>query len=317
MYNIDTYRNLQLFLPALIFATGFLLGLVVYGIICRIRTKKMLERLNKITDSVSIGNFNEETFDESMLSALESRLKRETDILHTNQKALMEERNKIKTLISDISHQTKTPISNIILYANLLSEENLTDEQRKLANELERQSDKLSFLIQSLVKMSRMETGIISVKPQRCSVRKLIEESVALILPKALAKRINITWNCEDLDAVFDHKWTCEALVNVIDNAVKYTPQHGAVKISTTAYEMFVRIDISDTGIGISEDDQAKIFQRFYRSPQIHNEEGVGIGLYLTREIVCAESGYIKVSSKVGRGSEFSVFLPRKVISKK
>ncbi|OPZ88805.1 MAG: Alkaline phosphatase synthesis sensor protein PhoR [Firmicutes bacterium ADurb.Bin419] len=298
-------------LPPLIFAAGFLLGLAVYGIICRIRTKKLLERLVKVIDSVSYGSFSEETFDESMLSALESRLKRETDILRTTQNALMEERNKIKTLISDISHQTKTPISNILLYTNLLSEENLTDDQRKLAGEIERQSDKLSFLIQSLVKMSRMETGIISVKPQRASIRELVDESAAHISPKALAKKINITWNFGDIEAVFDHKWTCEALINILDNAVKYTPEGGAVKISATAYEMFVRIDISDNGIGISEDEQAKIFQRFYRSPQVHDEEGVGIGLYLTRKIVCQEAGYIKVSSKVGRGTTFSVFLPQ------
>lgn len=309
--NINTHSNLQVAMPLLIFAAGFILALMVSGIVYRICTKKILERLNKIIGSISCGNFNEETFDESMFSALESRLKRETDILRTTQKALMEERNKIKTLISDISHQTKTPISNILLYANLLSESNLTDEQRKLAGEIERQSDKLSFLIQSLVKMSRMETGIISVKPHRAPIKELIEESVAHFLPKALAKQIAITWDCGDIEAVFDRKWTCEALVNILDNAVKYTSQGGAVKISATAYEMFVRIDISDTGMGISEDEQAKIFQRFYRSPQVHNEEGVGIGLYLAREIICAQTGYIKVSSEVGKGSTFSVFLPK------
>ncbi|WP_010245688.1 sensor histidine kinase [Acetivibrio cellulolyticus] len=310
MYNVVSYNGLQAVLMILIFAAGVLIGATVFVVINRIRSQRLLKRLEKIIDNVTLGSFNEETFDESILSALESKLKREFGILSSNQKALFEERNKIKTLISDISHQTKTPISNILLYINLLSEESLTEDQKRLVSEVERQSDKLSFLIQSLVKMSRMETGIISVKPQKCSVKKLIEECAANLSPKVSAKQITISQSCNDIEAVFDHKWTCEAVMNILDNAVKYTSESGKVIISATAYEMFVRIDICDNGMGISEDEQAKIFQRFYRSPQVHSEEGVGIGLYLAREIICAQGGYIKVDSKVGRGSTFSVFLP-------
>lgn len=115
-----------------------------------------------------------------------------------------------------------------------------------------------------------------------------------------------------DLTAEFDIKWTAEAIANIIDNAVKYTPPGGTVTVSAEEYEMFVRINIADTGIGMREDETAKVFTRFYRSPAVSSEEGVGIGLYLAREIITRENGYIKVSSQPGKGSVFSVFLPKK-----
>ena len=113
-----------------------------------------------------------------------------------------------------------------------------------------------------------------------------------------------------DISGTFDPKWTAEALANIVDNAVKYTEQ-GLITISAVSYEMFVRIDISDSGIGISENEQAQIFARFYRSKNVQEQEGVGIGLYLARQIISGESGYIKVASVLGEGSTFSVFLPK------
>ena len=113
-----------------------------------------------------------------------------------------------------------------------------------------------------------------------------------------------------DISAAFDMKWTTEALANIVDNAIKYT-EHGTIRISAVSYEMFARIDISDTGTGISESEQAKIFARFYRSNSVQKQEGVGIGLYLARQIISGEGGYIKVASVPGKGSAFSIFLPK------
>ncbi len=107
--------------------------------------------------------------------------------------------------------------------------------------------------------------------------------------------------------ACFDPKWTAEALCNLVDNAIKYTEQGGVI-LSVTPYELFLRVDVTDTGIGIPEDRQAQIFSRFYRGNS--DREGVGIGLYLAREILRSEGGYIKVSSEPGKGSVFALFLP-------
>jgi signal transduction histidine kinase len=115
-----------------------------------------------------------------------------------------------------------------------------------------------------------------------------------------------------DSTAVFDPKWTAEAVYNLLDNAVKYTPAGGKISVRAAAYELFCRIDVTDTGIGIAEAEQAKIFTRFYRSPAVAETEGVGIGLFLTRQIVTGQGGYVKVSSAPGKGATFSVFLPRK-----
>ena len=113
------------------------------------------------------------------------------------------------------------------------------------------------------------------------------------------------------MNACFDLKWTLEALSNILDNAVKYTPAGGTVSVNAQEYEMFVRIDVADSGIGMSEEETAKVFARFYRSPRVSQEKGVGIGLYLVREILSREGGYIKVTSKIDQGSTFSVFLPK------
>ena len=110
---------------------------------------------------------------------------------------------------------------------------------------------------------------------------------------------------------MFDRKWTQEALANIVDNAIKYTAKGGKVSITSKEYELFARIDVSDTGIGIAEVEQAQIFGRFYRSQDAADEKGAGIGLYLAREILTKEGGYIKVSSRPGEGSCFSIFLPR------
>ncbi len=127
---------------------------------------------------------------------------------------------------------------------------------------------------------------------------------------KAAEKGLSLHLHNTDIYAVFDSKWTAEALANIVDNAVKYT-EHGTITISAVSYEMFVRIDISDTGAGIPESEQSRIFARFYRSGTSQEQEGVGIGLYLARQIISDEGGYIKVISVPGKGSTFSVFLPK------
>ena len=140
----------------------------------------------------------------------------------------------------------------------------------------------------------------------------LLESAALGVLKKAQNRSVTLIMDVpQNLSACFDLKWTAEALYNILDNALKYTPPGGEIRVTAQAYELFCRIDVSDTGIGISEDEIPKIFSRFYRSSAVSQEEGVGIGLYLSREIITLQGGYIKVSSEPGKGSCFSVFLPR------
>ena len=128
---------------------------------------------------------------------------------------------------------------------------------------------------------------------------------------RSIIAGIALTLAAAEGNGVFDPKWTAEAVCNLLDNAVKYTPAGGAVTVQACCYELFCRIDVTDTGPGIPEEEQAEVFQRFYRSPANHQAQGVGIGLYLARQIAEGQGGYIKVFSKPGRGAKFSLYLPR------
>ena len=134
--------------------------------------------------------------------------------------------------------------------------------------------------------------------------------AVSQLALKAEAKGVQIIQEAVQANAVFDPKWTEEAVYNLLDNAVKYTPAGGAVRIGVAVYPMFCAISVSDTGPGIPEDEQPRVFQRFYRGLEHQTEEGVGIGLYLVRRIAERQGGYVKVSSQPGAGSTFSLYLP-------
>lgn len=283
----------------------------------RSQTKKTLQSLQTMLDEALRGDFKESQYDESMLSAVETRLAHYLSASVASAQNLMEEKDKIKELIADISHQTKTPVSNILLYAQLLAEQPLSGQSKACVTALNAQAEKLNFLIESLVKVSRLETGIFTLAPRINPVQPLMETAAKQIMPKALEKKLSLQIEeAGDLTAFFDNKWTAEALCNLLDNAIKYTPEGGSVRLKATAYALFVRIDVSDSGIGIPENEQEKIFGRFYRGLAVHETEGVGIGLYLTRQIITGENGYLKVASSPGKETVFSVFLPREALSK-
>lgn len=277
--------------------------------------KAMFDQLNSMLDTANNNTFSESSYDETLLSQIETKLNRFLIASTTGERDISREKDRIKMLISDISHQTKTPIANILLYVQLLQEQEKEDSPTaELTNQIVQQSKKLNFLIQALIKTSRMEAGIIHVNTGTNRVEDLIRRTVAQVEEQAQLKHINLNIECEEgLTAIFDPKWTEEVLFNIVDNSIKYTSEQGMITISTTAYELFIRMDITDTGIGMEEQEINQIFKRFYRSPQVGQVEGVGIGLYLAREIITMQKGYIKVSSAVQKGSTFSIFLPREL----
>ena len=287
-----------------------ILAACIIAVTERLRSKRILDSIEKMLHMAMNGEFSTETFDEGRLSKLESELAAFLSSSSISAKNIENERDKIKSLISDISHQTKTPISNLILYSELLENSELSGVDRSNAEAIHAQAEKLRFLIDSLVKLSRLENGILALEPQEAPLMPILEGIVNQFEEKAVKKELKLEFNKTDAKAVIDEKWTHEALANIVDNAIKYT-EKGSIKISVIPYEMFVRVDISDTGIGISEEEHAKIFKRFYRGSDVKQKEGVGIGLHLAREIISGEGGYIKLSSTPGEGSTFSVFLPR------
>ena len=273
------------------------------------KTRRTMETLDHMLTLATKGTFTEDTFDESRLSALETRFANYLSSSALSAQNVAAEKDRIKTFIADISHQTKTPIANLQLYSDLLMEENLSDSARSSAQAIEIQTKKLRFLIDSLVKLSRLEHGIIAISSKKQPLAPMLFQLQKQYLPAATEKGLSLTVCDTEAFACFDLKWTSEAIGNLLDNAIKYTTT-GGITISVYSYELFARIDITDTGIGIDEEEFPKIFQRFYRSGQVQDESGVGIGLYLSREILSGENGYVKVSSTPGKGSVFSVYLP-------
>ena len=273
--------------------------------------RRTLRRLNAMLDRAIAGGFSEERFDETELSALEGRLARFLRGSAAARRTVETEQAAVKTLIADISHQTRTPIANLLLYASLLSESELDPRQREQVNALSAQAEKLSFLIKALVKASRLEAGIVAPAPAVNPVGPLLENAVKQEGPAALAKQITLTADPFDGSAAFDPRWTGEALGNVVNNAVKYTPPGGRVSVSAQLLDSFCRIDVADTGPGVPEGKQAAVFNRFYRGGATRAAEGLGLGLYLAREILAKQGGYIRLSSRPGEGCVFSLYLPR------
>ena len=293
-------------------AAGAMLAAAVGAILLtRWRQARLIRRLDAMLTAAMDGTFTETSFDESRLSSLESRLARYLAASSLSARNLQTQKDQISALISDISHQTRTPVANLQLYAQLLAEQPLTGQGRSCAEAIMAQSDKLQTLIEALVKSSRLETGLLALHPRPGPLAPMVERAAAQYAPRALAKEIHLRVGQTAGDACFDPKWTEEALCNLLDNAVKYTPAGGEVAVEVYPYELFTAVTVRDTGPGIPESEQAGIFRRFYRAPGAWQAEGLGIGLYLTRQIAVGQGGYVRVKSAPGAGSTFGLYLPR------
>lgn len=291
---------------------------IIWYLYFRRKENHLLGRLQKMVDDAASGDITCTEISESKLSALENDLKRLLNDNFLTAKNQSRQKSIIQELISDIAHQTLTPVTNLKLYSELLMEDIPASDSQAYRSELavlHDETEKLDFLIQSLVQLSRMESGLIAVSPKETPLCTLMTDIRSDHFARAAEKNMFLDIRDTSLTAYFDPKWTREAVGNIVDNAIKYSSPGSTVTISSLSYSFFVRIDITDAGIGIAEEELARIFSRFYRSPDVSELPGVGIGLYLAREIIHAQKGYIKVTSQKGSGSVFSVFLPRRQIS--
>lgn len=253
---------------------------------------------------------------ETLSSKIRSKLYAIIKMTNMSMEQAVTQKQEIQQIISDISHQLKTPVSNILMYSSTLEENGLSDsEKHQFFQVLKEQTQKLEFLIQSLIKMSRLESHMLIMKREISPVFPVISKAVSSILPYADKKNLEIEVRCpQGLSLFFDPKWTEEAIFNVLDNAVKYTPANGRITVIAEERQFYTKIKITDTGIGIQPEHQCDIFKRFYRESKVHRKPGTGTGLYITREILEKQDGYITVSSVPEKGSSFSIFLPNRNI---
>ncbi len=250
-------------------------------------------------------------YEDSLTAKVQGKLLQYYDIMHEGRLQSRQDKETLQSLVSDISHQVKTPVANMKLYTGILHRPGIPEEKRELfLNTMDAQIGKLDFLMQSLIKMSRLETGTFALNPVLARLNDTIAQAMNTVWAKAEQKNIELSAQCgADIMARHDIKWTAEAMGNILDNAIKYTPEGGRVSVTVCPWQFYTRIDISDTGIGIPKEHYNYVFQRFYRAEEVAAEEGVGLGLYLANGIVTRQKGYISVKSKVGEGTTFSVYL--------
>ncbi|MBX4267130.1 sensor histidine kinase [Clostridium estertheticum] len=317
LFNTTIYfktLNIQITIITAIFSLGIISFIFLYDILFKNYMTSILEELSDMLETISHMESEEvfSTMDDTIFSKLQSQTTKLTNLLISQNKEIEEEKNEIKSLISDIAHQLKTPLSNIKMYSEFLQDDNLKEDERKEFNTIVLFSlNKLTFLVESMIKMSRLESGVIGLKLERDSLNETVLLALCEVQKKARNKNIIIGLN--EIDKIIinhDKNWLSEAIFNILENGVKYTKNGGRIDITIKTYEVFSRVDIEDNGIGISEDEFPKIFSRFYRGRNIGDAEGIGIGLYLSREIIMQHEGYIKVNSNNG-GSKFSIFLPK------
>lgn len=286
-------------------------GVCVYLI--RRNVLKLFKTFSVLIDHAIEGNNIPIECNEMEISLVTSKLARFTKVRNKEIENSKQQKQRIEGLISDISHQTKTSIANILLYSKLL-EENVQDLQKtkKYVTHITKHSEKLKWLIQTMLHMSRLENDIIQCDIKHHRVEDLILLAINQTYKAAEKKGIEIDYIPSNQSADFDLKWTGEALTNILDNSVKYTNPNGQITIHVNEFEHFLCITITDNGIGIPKEEQAQIFQRFYRGTAVSTHEGIGVGLYLARKIITIQKGYIKVDSAYGKGAKFHVYIPKK-----
>lgn len=290
-----------------------LLILLFFAVWWSIREKrKTYRRIDELLDRV----LNQEIIldsdvKEGEYSALVSKIKQIQEVLENHARSAETEKEQVKSLVSNMSHQLKTPLANLSLYAEILGKSELSKERKnEFFSKMQRQIEKLNWMVESLSKMVKLEQNLDDFEIKNTKIRQTILDAVDTVYEKLEKKDIQLDMESfEDRFLYHNRKWTVEVFVNLLENAIKYTEKGGFISIRVKSYELYTEIQISDNGRGIRQEELTDIFKRFYRSPEVENMEGSGIGLYLCNLILEKEKGYITAISEYGKGSCFSVFL--------
>mgnify|MGYP003376307700 CR=1 FL=1 len=278
----------------------------------RIETTKENLRTKKILKTRGTENKNRYAADlqETRESRLESQLQRLLSQAMRSKSQAEGERSQVSALLSDLSHQLKTPLANVVMYTELLETEPEGQRRTEFLHETRRQAQKMQWLMKSMLKASRLEQGILSFACGPAWIKETLRAAVSAVYAQAEEREIDlIVEPFSDRKLYHNPKWTVEALGNILDNGIKYGPKGSRITLRVQLLELYTRIEIEDQGPGIPSSEWNNIFKRFYRCPQADQKEGNGLGLYLAQLILNKEKGYLTVSSRPGKGSCFQVYL--------
>lgn len=327
--NFTFYQKQSLQLDIMFFAGALLLMLffvLVMILLCKREKKAQDEWIKEETGLVyeQLQRFHQGDFQirpeldemetEEMWISIHEKLRELGYYFSDMKERLTEEENNTKSLITDISHQLKTPLASIRMCRELALSEDLTEEEKKDFLETEgREIQKLEMLLDELVKLSRLENNMIQIRPEKRSLKQTVSEAVSQVYMKAFEKKIEIGVEMEeDIEIFHDRKWTAEAFTNVLENAVKYSECGTDIAIRVNRLPNNALIEMEDEGMGISEEELHKIFRRFYRGSKAKEKvkDGAGVGLYLARSIIEQQGGTILAKRKPDKGTVFKIMFP-------
>lgn len=314
MAGVTLFRQLPGMAGILIFSALSSINLLVCYIFLHMEIRGMLNKLDNtiqsLLDESPKVNFNEE--EESLPGKFQFQITRLYRILLAHREQEKRQREDMSTLIADLVHQINTPLSNIEMYVDFLLQDDLDEETRKkFLGNVKNQCKKLGWFGEGFDKAARLETDIISLKPERGQVLPAVLAAIDEAALKAQQKGNEICLEGDTaIMAVYDRKWTVEAIFNLLDNAVKYGRENTKIHVRLSAYPLYVRVDVENEGAVIPKEEHNAVFRRFCRGQNAALiQDGVGLGLYLVREIITGQGGYVLLENWQNKGNRFSIFL--------
>jgi len=303
---------------ALILSLPFLLGLAIIMITCLFFIEKQFKRIKEITiysQRVLQKDYSLDIRDnaEGDISNLKNEIYKLTVMLKEQAQQQAEDKERLATALSDISHQLKTPMTSLFVMTDLLKQDNIPYEKKhEFMDTIHNQLDRINWLVSSLLTLSKLDAQAIKMKREKHHLTRLVKAAIEPVAIPAELKNINI--NIEKSDAIFwgDFYWSREALVNILKNCIEHTGEGGTIDISFEENRLYSELRIKDNGEGISKEDIKHVFKRFYKGENA-SEGNVGIGLAMARSIIREQGGDIICSSKKGIGTKFTVKWPKQM----
>lgn len=244
---------------------------------------------------------------EGQIGLLKTELIKMTNILKEKVELLNNEKIFLNEVISDISHQLKTPMTSLIILNDLMYEDLPKETKIEFLDKIKSQLNRMEWLIKSMLKLSKVEAKVIDFEKKEVKVSELIKKSISPSLIPMEIKNIELTVNGdENISYIGDINWSCEAIVNIIKNCVEHTDTNGKINISYEENPLYCEVVIKDSGEGIDKKDLPHIFKRFYKGKS-SKDDSVGIGLAMAKSIIESQNGDIYVKSEKNKGSEFHI----------
>jgi len=307
------------FLSLAAMALVFIVSVLLIGC-CFIFTNwryREIEKLSGYLRQISGGDYSLDVRDnyEGELSILKNNIYKVTIMLSEQGSLLQQDKIQLTNAISDISHQLKTPLTSMMIMADLLSDAKLPAAKRnEFTRTIRIQLERIEWLVSSLLKLSKIDAGTVQFKKEQIAVKNLIQKALEpVLIPMDIKEQTILIEGYDTVSFVGDLNWTAEAIINILKNCVEHTTSGGKITISFSENAMFTEIVIADNGKGIAKDDLPYIFKRFYKGKNA-SEESIGIGMAMAQSIITSQNGDIEVKSKDGEGTQFRIKFYKQVV---